>query len=138
MTLMIPALSVTAIGNEPPTKPDIEGPTSGKPGVEYPYRLCSTDPDGDDISYCINWGDGSGEVCIGPFPSGQEATAKHTWSDEGTYTIKAKAKDTYGAESDWATLEVSMPRNKQFNSLFLRFLENHPHLFPILRQLLGL
>ena len=30
------------------------------------------------------------------------------------------------------------PKNKAINSPFLQFLENHPHLFPLLRQLLGL
>ncbi len=114
MTLMIPALSVTAIANEPPTAPDIDGPTSGKPGVEYPYNLCSTDPDGDDIFYCIDWGDGSGEVCIGPYPSGVcPPPVSHTWSEQGIYIIKAKAKDTHDAESEWSTLEVTMPKSKR-------------------------
>ena len=46
----------------------------------------------------------------------------------------------YDSESDWATLEVSMPKNKtiNINSLFLRFLENHPYMFPILRYILEL
>jgi len=30
------------------------------------------------------------------------------------------------------------PKNKAINTPFLQFLENHPHLFPLLRQLLGL
>ena len=34
------------------------------------------------------------------------------WSEEGEYIVKAKAKDPYGAESDWATLEVTVPKNK--------------------------
>jgi len=137
--LVIPVINATTMLNNPPSTPTIEGSSSGKTGTEYEYELCSSDPDGDDISYCIDWGDGAGEVCKGPFPSGTCVIEKHTWSSDGTYMIKVKAQDIYGAESDWATLEVSMPRNKTYiNTPFLNFLENHPHMFPILRQLLGL
>jgi hypothetical protein len=56
----------------------------------------------------------------------------HAWDEQGTYTIEAKAKDIWGAESDWAELVVTMPRNRAtYNILFLWFLEQ----FPILRLL---
>ena len=113
MTLMIPALSVTAIANEPPTAPDIDGPASGKAGVEYTYGLCSSDPDGDEMFYCINWGDDTGEVCLGPYPSGVCVMTTHTWSKSGTYIIEAYAKDTHDAESERSTLEVTMPKSKR-------------------------
>jgi hypothetical protein len=136
--LMIPFISTIAAANQPPTAPDIEGSTSGKAGVQYTYGFCSTDPDGDNITVCINWGDGSGDVYIGPFPSGVCATATHTWFKQGTYLIKAKASDGQ-AESDWSTLEVTMPRNKIVHTLFiLRLFERFPNAFPILRQLLEL
>jgi hypothetical protein len=38
-----------------------------------------------------------------------QANATHSWSTKGTFTIKVKAKDIYGLESDWATLTVTMP-----------------------------
>ncbi|EMR74673.1 hypothetical protein MBGDF03_00256 [Thermoplasmatales archaeon SCGC AB-540-F20] len=64
----------------------------------------------------------------------------HTWDFRGIYAIEAKAKDAQGLESDWGTLEINMPKNKAFNinSFFLRFLELHPNIFPIIRYLLGL
>ena len=124
--------------NEPPNKPIIEGQTSGKAGEEYEYTFVTTDPEEDDVNYTIDWGDGSDEVVIGPYESGEEATAKHSWDEEGAYTIRAKAEDDWdGAESNWATLEVSMPKNKAINTPFLQFLENHPHMFPLLRQIMG-
>ncbi len=138
MVLVIPVINATTALNSPPSTPTIEGTSSGTTGTEYEYQICSIDPDGDDISYCIDWGDGAGEVCIGPFPSGTCITEKHTWSSDGTYTIKVKAQDIHGAESDYATLTVSMPKNKAFTNPFLNFLDNHPHMFPMLRQLLGL
>ncbi len=63
-----------------------------------------------------------------------------TWAEKDTYTIAAKAKDEYGLERDWATLEVEMPVNQQvdIHPLFQRILERFPNAFPILRHLLGL
>ena len=53
--------------------------------------------------------------------------------------IKAKAKDTFDSESDFATLEVSMPRARIIhNSFFLMLLEKFQNAFPVLRYLLGL
>ncbi len=126
--------------NNPPRTPSIDGPTSGKKGTEYPYDVRSTDPDGDEIKYVIDWGDDTIDT-MGFYSSGVTVTVKHTWSEKGTYTIKVKAVDEHDAESDWATLSVSMPRNKPyFNAPFLQFMQNflqqHPNLFPILQRLL--
>jgi hypothetical protein len=99
--------------NNPPDTPIIDGQTNGKTGVEYEYTFTTDDPNGDDISYCIDWGDDSGEACVGPFPSGEEQTVSHAWDEDGTYRVKIKATDQHGAVSDWATLEVSMPLRHQ-------------------------
>jgi hypothetical protein len=100
--------------NNPPDPPVITGTTNGKTGTSYTYTFTSVDPDNDDIAeYIVNWGDNTGEETItGPFPSGSPATASHKWNFQGTYTIKAKAVDIYGAGSDWAEFEVTIPRNK--------------------------
>ncbi len=119
--------------NHSPDKPSITGPTSGAAGTEYEYIFVTTDLDGDDVSYFIEWGDGTSSDWLGSYSSGEEITASHTWSEQVMYTIRAKAKDIFDAESSWATLSVSMPKNKVLtNSLFLRFLER----FPILQKLL--
>jgi len=124
------------IANEPPGKPIITGKTSGKSGIEYEYTFISTDPDGDNITYCIDWGDNTSEVCIGPYPSGVEASAKHTWSKKGDYTIKARARDFYGAESDWETLEINMPKSKTISIQLLlqRLFQCFPFFEKILNQ----
>jgi PKD repeat protein len=99
--------------NHPPNPLDITGPPSGKAGTSYTYTFTSTDPDGDDVSYYIKWGDEDVTDWTTPQSSGSPGYSEsHTWSTQGSYTIEAKAKDTYGAESDWATLSVSMPKNK--------------------------
>lgn len=124
--------------SSPPTIPVISGPPSGKTGEQQEYTFSSTDPEGSDVKYCIDWGDDTSEVCIGPFPTGDEIKQSHTWDEEGTYTIKVKAQDKFGIESEYGTIEVSMPKAKTFNlRIFLQqFLEKHSYLFSLLQQLL--
>ncbi|MCK4416240.1 MAG: PKD domain-containing protein, partial [Thermoplasmatales archaeon] len=127
------------IGNQAPDAPDIDGPTSGSPGVKYEYKFTTTDLEGDNVYYWIEWGDGNIEEWIGPYNSDEEVTRSHTWSKTGSYTVRAKVKDTLDEESDWGTLKVTMPKNQQTqNWWFLQFLQNHPRMFPILRHLMGL
>ena len=124
----------------PPNTPSISGPQQGNTGEEQEYTISAVDPDNDNIYFYIEWGDGFVDEWIGTFASGEEVTVRHTWDELGIYTIRVKAKDIYDAETDWETLDIEMPINNVFNiyQLFLRFLEQHPHMFPILRYLLGL
>ena len=124
--------------NEPPETPTITGPTNGGVDTSLTFTFNSVDPDGDDVEYYIKWGDGHIENWDGPYSSGMDVSLAHTYTMEDTFTIEAKARDTFGDESGWATFTVTIPRSKTINSLFLRFIESHPNMFPILRQLLGL
>jgi pyrrolidone-carboxylate peptidase len=101
--------------NEPPSSPTINGPQSGKIDETHYYNVITTDPEGGEVSYYIDWGDNSDGGWTRMLPSGEEYNASHIWNEEGTFTIKVKAKDYYGSESDWTTLEVSMPRQHQIN-----------------------
>lgn len=115
----------------PPEPPRITGPTHGKINIEYEYHFVSTDPDGDDLTYIIDWDDGNIEE-HGLYPAGEEITVKHAWSEEGTYTIKAKTRKLNGLESKWSFFKVTMLRYKAVNAQFLSLLENHPSLFKLL------
>jgi len=123
--------------NEPPETPVINGPTSGKAGVEYDYTFLTTDPEGEYIQYYINWGDEK-EFWLGPYTSGDVVTITHAWSGTGTFTIEVKARDFYGLETDWVTLSVTMPRNRVVNNPFLNFLEQYPILYQLLQRFLHL
>ena len=94
--------------NNPPAKPTISGPTSGETGTSYTYTAVTTDPDGDKVFYCFDWGDGD-EFCTNLYDSGEQITSSHTWDSDGDYTVTVKATDENGAESEPATLKVSMP-----------------------------
>jgi len=111
------------LDNNPPLKPDKPtGPTSGKIGREYSYYIMTTDPDGDQLFYQWDWGDGSFSQWLGPYNSGEEISASHSWS-EGSYNIKVKSKDIHNEESNWSDpLPISMPKNKQSDQQSLQFL----------------
>jgi hypothetical protein len=122
--------------NQAPTAPTITGPTSGTTGTSYDYKFKSTDPDGDQVSYYVKWGDGTNTGWFGPYASGAEQTKSHTWSSKGTYIIEAKAKDTNGAESTWSTLTVTIPKAKSMNMPFFKYLENHLYIFPLINSII--
>jgi hypothetical protein len=131
--------------NNPPNKPNTpSGPAKGKPGSLYLYRTSTVDFEGDSVYYMWDWGDGNISEWLGPFASGAQASAQKSWSAKGTYSVKVKAKDIYGGESDWSDpLSITMPKDSsyQFSSLFLQILqhlfERFPHSFPILQHILG-
>ncbi|KYK23462.1 hypothetical protein AYK25_06690 [Thermoplasmatales archaeon SM1-50] len=133
------ALNVTITDNTPPEIPEITGTIEGKPGNEYLYNLLTTDPQDQEIYYFVDWGDNTTSGWLGPYVSGTQIHVTHSWTSQGTYTVKAKAKDSLDMESDWGTLTVVMPMNYKFPlQVFLQqLLEQFPRMFPILRYLMG-
>ena len=97
--------------NHPPLTPGKpSGEAKGKVGVKYTYTAVTTDADSDQLYYQFNWGDGTTSEWIGPYNSGVVANASHTWTKKGSYGIKVKAKDIYGAESNWSEpMPITMP-----------------------------
>ncbi len=107
--------------NEPPNKPNKpSGEVKGKVGQTYTYTTSASDPDGDQLSYMWDWGDGNFSEWLGPYDSGAEANAQKSWSTKGNYNIKVKAKDTSGAESEWSDpLSITMPKGKDLRPIGL-------------------
>ena len=121
--------------NDNPNTPTITGRLEGKVGNPYHYYISTTDPDNNLVYLYIDWGDGTNSGWEGPYFQPEEETFTHKWLQDGTYTIKAKAKDDFGGESDWGELTVSMPRYKPTSVLYW-FLDQHSLLFQILQYLL--
>ena len=113
-------------------KPTITGKTNGKTGREYEYKFTSTDPQGDKLYYCINWGDGTKEVWVGPYESGTTVSFIHKWTEKGSYIIKVKVMDVHGTESDWTTLKVSI--RDSLGRIFWRISERYPLMGNLLNQ----
>lgn len=81
--------------NHPPETPTIHwSPDDG-------LTMSTTDPEGDDVFYQIDWGDGTITEWLGPSASGKEITVMHTWGTSGTYTVRVRAKDIFNATSEW-------------------------------------
>jgi hypothetical protein len=111
--------------NDPPNTPSISGTNSGKAGETYTYTISGTDPDNDMISFFVYWGDYSNSGWQGPYDSGTSIELSHSWSEKDSYVIKAKAMDSEGSESTWATLPVSMPKNKMIQNQLFEWVRNH-------------
>jgi len=124
--------------NEHPLISSMRGKLNGKTSTPYDYWITAEDPDNNPVSIYVDWGDGTHTDWTGPGASKEEIVFEHTYNLRTNYTIRAKAKDEFGGESDWATLTVSMPKNELINTPFIDFLENHPYMFPLIRHLLGL
>jgi len=89
--------------SEPPETPQRpEGPTEGIVGVEYTFSTSTTDPEGEQVYYKWDWGDGNSSDWLGPYDSGATVHASHAWGEAGTYNIKVKAKDLHAEESGWS------------------------------------
>ena len=100
---LIPYLEVEIeVTSDPPYKPTIDVPPSGKMGVSYVYTANTTDPDGDKINYWFDWGDGTVSDWIGPVPHQTPVQGSHAWDEDGVYEVRAKAKDINDDESDWS------------------------------------
>lgn len=128
------------IPNEPPNTPEKpSGRTQGKPGMTYLYTTRSTDPEGQQLWYEWDWGDGNVSAWIGPFSSGDTTTVTHTWTRQGTYLVRVKCHDTFNEESNWSEpLSVTMPLpGSIIPSPFLQSLLQFLARFPIMERLLA-
>jgi len=134
-------VKISDYDNQRPSKPDKpDGKIRGKPGSEYTYTSSCIEPDGEFLYYFWDWGDNNYSYWIGPFNSSELAKETYSWGQKGVYSVRVKAKDIFGGESDWSDPSlITMPYS--YNKPILPFLEllfmRFPHAFPILRQLLG-
>ena len=119
--------------NQPPTKPEIYGSSRGPPGEELSWAFISDDPDDNQVKYVIQWGDETSEE-TDYYQDNTLVEVSHIYDEEGDYTIKAKAVDEKGFESQEGTFAITIiPRSRDvYQFLILRMLE----LFPILERLL--
>ena len=136
-------IKMKAFENNPPDKPDRpSGKKKIMPGATYTYKTSTSDSDGDQVYFLWNWGDNNFSDWLGPYNSTEVCEAEYYWEKDGTYNITVMAKDSYGAEGEWAnTLRVTSPKNKASNYNFplLNWLfDRFPNAFHILKYLFEL
>lgn len=134
-----PSIYHIRIGDQKPDMPSIYGAVRGTPDIFYEYGFLSIDPENDNLTYEIDWGDGYLETDIGPYPSGEIFPRSHKWNNTGNYLIKARAKDEFEYYSDWSEYEINVPwiKANNFNLLELLF-ERFPFAFSIFEGILKL
>ncbi|MBU0497171.1 MAG: PKD domain-containing protein [Candidatus Thermoplasmatota archaeon] len=77
------------------------GPAEGVTGITYTFSAVTTDPEGEQISYLFDWGDGTLSDWIGPVASGTGVSAEYAWVDAGIFNVRVKASDG-NSESAWS------------------------------------
>lgn len=95
-------ITVMEVDNAPPSIPEfISGPMDVDSDTINQYTFESTDPEGNDVFYKIDWGDGEVTDWYGPFASGDPKTFSHSWSETGIYPVQVRARDYY-LKSAWS------------------------------------
>jgi parallel beta-helix repeat protein len=98
------SFSINNHQNYPPGSLQISGPSAGGNGILFNFTVNATDPEGDQISYKWDWGDGNFTDWLGPFNSSELFTTSYSWASDGNYSIQVKAKDIGGGESNWSEI----------------------------------
>jgi hypothetical protein len=114
------SFNVTIADNDPPDTPNVpSGPTSGLILTTYNYATSANDPDGDQVRYVFDWGDGTTSwTGLDFINSGSNESIFHKWSKSGTYQVKAMAMDDKGAISGWSNaLAVNISAIRYFQRL---------------------
>lgn len=121
-----------------PEKPDKpSGTTNGKTGKSYKFSTKTNDNEQEQVLFMWDWGDGNFSEWLGPYNSEEICETQYSWEQENNFNIRVKAKDENGGHSPWSDpLPFSTTKNKAIKRSFFNFFNNHPFLFPLLRQLL--
>ena len=109
LVVNLEAMPAVPANNQAPVPPTITGPQTGAPSTSYTFSISGTDPDGDAITYDIDWtGDEASNFKSDQVASGQAITTPRSWSTIGPKTFNARTVDQYGVESTWTSYTVTI------------------------------
>ena len=91
---------ITDKPNYPPNKPDIIGASSISINKLQNYEAESTDPDGDNIKYFFDWGDGSLVTETELVSNGTTIQSNHSWKFPGLFQLTVYVEDEKGVKSE--------------------------------------
>lgn len=110
---------ITILQDYLPEPPEIDGPDEGVVNDSCPsFKISSEDPYGLDLTYYIDWGDGTSDE-RGPYSSGSLFYIDHIWNETGTFLITVTVRDTDGFENN--------------NTATILITENHPPYFTVIQ-----
>lgn len=126
--------TIAIVTNEPPDTPSVTGPREVKVNTLIDFNFVVDDPEGHDVYYMVQWGDGFSLPYTGPYSTGETVTFSHAWSEYSEFTIAVKAKDIYGAVSPQGSLKISISKNRAYtNTLFMEILQRFVNQFPMIK-----
>ncbi len=90
-------------GPSAPLTPNVPlGPIIGITNFAHAFRASTTDPDGDDISYQFDWGDGTASLWSDFIPSGDTVSMNRVYWGKGTFPVRVRAQDETEETSEWS------------------------------------
>lgn len=109
----------TTAPDTPPFQPTVlAGPIAAGKGILLNFTAIAPDPEGDQVYYQWNWGDGNLSEWFGPYAFGDHAIASYKYKNNGSYLITVRAKDVYGQTSVWsASYQVSVAPQLEITNL---------------------
>jgi hypothetical protein len=109
-------MSYDAGQNSPPQTPaPVQGLTQGYVGKILSFTAAAKDPEGDQLFFTFDWGDGTTTKTL--LSASSTGKANHIWKDKGVYKVKAMATDSSGVSSGWSEpFAVSISGSSTVNS----------------------
>jgi hypothetical protein len=124
-----PIWSFITATNQPPFKPTVlDGPTAAGREIPLDFSTVAADPEGDEVYYQWDWGDGNVSEWLGPYEFGEHTQTTYQWAQNGSYDITVRAKDIDGKQSGWSSAyHITIASQIQMANclpgyLYLRFL----------------
>lgn len=102
ITINYPDTGTSDTNSTPLTPNSPKGPRIGIPKFGHAFRASTTDPDGDELSYQFDWGDGTVSAWTDFIPSGDTSTTNRIYWGKGTYEVRVQAKDREEEVSGWS------------------------------------
>ena len=117
-----PGFGVT-YGNAPPSNPEITptSPVNGLTGSNKTFVVNSTDINGDNLKYGVDWN--KDNVIDEWYPldgsyttQGADTSISHIWTSPDTYTFQVLAEDEKGAQSGWTSYTAVTIKDPECNN----------------------
>ncbi len=108
--------------NKAPIVGDIlyQNPSWWLPNETYSCLIQATDPESDNISYLVDWGDGTTTDWTEWCHSGDDKILTHSWNGEQIYSVSVKSRDSKGAESNFSEIiQVNVKHVDTYYRMFI-------------------
>lgn len=93
------------VAPEIPSTPSALG--CGATTKSYAFSATSVEPDGQQLYYQWDWGNGAMSQWLGPYASSQSCDVTYAYSQPGAFNVRVKVRDEMNVESDWSGTALS-------------------------------